>query len=146
MEKIPPASQIKSLPSSSKHETSTQCWPNIGSMFRVWWVVGLRCQRRWYNVNSQTIPANTLDTKPMLAECWSTVCDAGPTLSQHWLYGSCKLRYMFAFCQWHMLASKRMCAWKNIIDSGVLRVVWDPMRKCPISTRGLIPLSCQAHG
>ena len=24
------------------------------------------------------------DIQPMLAQCWSTVCDAGPTLSQYW--------------------------------------------------------------
>ena len=27
----------------------------------------------------------------MMAQCWRTVRDAGPTLSQHWVNGSCLL-------------------------------------------------------
>ena len=25
------------------------------------------------------------DARPMLVQCWATVCDAGPTLKQHWV-------------------------------------------------------------
>ena len=32
------------------------------------------------------------DVEPMLLYCWATVCDAGPTLSQHWLNVPCLLR------------------------------------------------------
>ena len=27
----------------------------------------------------------TRAAEPMLGKCWPTVCDAGPTLTQHWL-------------------------------------------------------------
>ena len=27
----------------------------------------------------------TRAAEPMLSKCWSTVCDAGPTITQHWL-------------------------------------------------------------
>ena len=30
----------------------------------------------------------------MLVKCWPTVCDAGPTLNQHWVSVSCLLRYL----------------------------------------------------
>ena len=30
---------------------------------------------------------------PMLAQCWPTVYDAGPTLDQHWVDVSCLLGY-----------------------------------------------------
>ena len=32
---------------------------------------------------------------PMLFECWSTVCDVGPTFKQHWVIGSCLLGFVF---------------------------------------------------
>ena len=31
------------------------------------------------------------DTEPILTQCWPTVCDAGPTLSQHQVNVSCLL-------------------------------------------------------
>ena len=31
------------------------------------------------------------DIQPMLAQCWSSVADDGPTLRQHWLNISCLL-------------------------------------------------------
>ena len=31
------------------------------------------------------------DRASMLVYCWATVCDAGPTLNQHWGYLSCWL-------------------------------------------------------
>ena len=31
------------------------------------------------------------DVDPMLVQCWSTVCDAGPTLNQHWFNVWCLL-------------------------------------------------------
>ena len=27
----------------------------------------------------------TRDIEPVFVECWPTICDAGPALSQHWL-------------------------------------------------------------
>ena len=37
----------------------------------------------WILVNHR----QTLHAQPMLVECWSTVCDAGPTLYRHWSCG-----------------------------------------------------------
>ena len=42
-------------------------------------------------------------TDPMLAQCWTIVCDAGPTLSQHWGSVSCLLGYIMAYYLiWHI--------------------------------------------
>ena len=32
-------------------------------------------------------------TDPTLVQCWTSVCDAGPTLNQHWVTASCLLGY-----------------------------------------------------
>ena len=32
---------------------------------------------------------------PMLFDCWSTVCNVGPTFKQHWVIGSCLLGFVF---------------------------------------------------
>ena len=41
----------------------------------------------------------TRGVHPMLAQCWPTVFDAGPTLHQHWLNFSCSLGYHSVNCQ-----------------------------------------------
>ena len=46
------------------------------------------CHYSYYAYNT---PVNRY-TDPMLVQCWSIVCDAGPTLSQHWIIVSCLLR------------------------------------------------------
>ena len=33
----------------------------------------------------------TRDIEPLFVQCWSSVYDAGPTLNQQWLNGSCLL-------------------------------------------------------
>ena len=38
-------------------------------------------------------PQRTSSGKLMLVQCWPTVCDAGPTLNQHWFNASCLLGY-----------------------------------------------------
>ena len=42
------------------------------------------------NLTSQ----QTRDVQPMLAQCWATGCEAGPTFSQHWLNISCFLSHI----------------------------------------------------
>ena len=40
----------------------------------------------WFScLGAQTAASHrTRDVEPMLFQCWPTVCDAGPTLNQHW--------------------------------------------------------------
>ena len=40
-----------------------------------------------YSVNTRQTP----DGSPVLVQCWPSVCDAGPTLNQHWTSVSCLL-------------------------------------------------------
>ena len=47
-----------------------------------------------YGVGSSTARYDTWKTRdiePMLVECWSSICDAGPTFKQHWFSVSCFL-------------------------------------------------------
>ena len=50
-----------------KHKTMKQCWFNVGPAW----------QREG--------PQKTRDINPLLAQCWSTVYDAGPTLTKQWV-------------------------------------------------------------
>ena len=38
-------------------------------------------------------PQQTRDADTTLVQCWSIVCDAGPTLNQHWVNVPCLLAY-----------------------------------------------------
>ena len=50
--------------------------------------------------HGQSGPHQTRAIEPLLVQCWSSVYDAGPTLNQQWLNGSCllvSLEYLFRF-------------------------------------------------
>ena len=42
-----------------------------------------------HNNTVYTLSQQARDVEPMLVQCWATVCDAGPTLNQHWFNASC---------------------------------------------------------
>ena len=68
-----------------------QHYYNFKLTYRVWW--DLRAQQ-------------TRDYEPVLFYCWSTVCDAGPTLKQHWLNISCLLVWNMWLEDW--ICGKKM--------------------------------------
>ena len=46
---------------------------------------------------SMSTSQHSWDVEPMLDQCWSTVCDAGPTLTRHWFNASWRSwRFNFA--------------------------------------------------
>ena len=58
----------------------------------------------------------TRDVDPMLVQCWSIVYDAGPTLNQHWVDGSCllgnshlTLSSLTLHCHLHPLQAANCC-------------------------------------
>ena len=61
-----------------KHETMTQCWPTIynagSTLYRVLPLAVMPCKHTTFS---------------MLAECWFTVADGAPTLSQHRINVQC---------------------------------------------------------
>ena len=69
--------------------------------------------------------ANLKEIDPMLVHCWSTVCDAGPRVNQHWTNVS--MRPQIIFIQVHK--------WKDV----GLSCVWRAQR-CRAKTKGSICL------
>ena len=108
----PPATCRVFWPVSSKHETLTQgyvnvrpasqtmCqhWPGIGVTSDVWWVVPwttCRWRHRAGVISTHDRAplsgvrvwsmANHTHIEPMLAYCWASVGDGGPTINHHWI-------------------------------------------------------------
>ena len=57
-------------------------------------------RRRWSDIKPTLFSVSCMNSfpwsfEPILFTCWATVCDAGPTLKQHWLNAVCFLR-----CLW----------------------------------------------
>ena len=56
----------------------------------------------------------TRDVLPMLAQCWASVVDGGPTLSQHWVNFSCLLGIVHIYvCMCSNPTVQKKC-WANI--------------------------------
>ena len=55
----------------------------------------------WRRISEQT-----RDDDPMLAQRWSSVCNAGPALSKHWVIVSCLLGAVLSYEQ-HLFLTLR---------------------------------------
>ena len=54
-------------------------------------ILFIRCPNVSCSSDSHSATRQTRAVDPRMAQCWRTVRDAGPTLSQHWVNGSCLL-------------------------------------------------------
>ena len=73
----------------SASTTSHQRWTNVGLFYLV--IIGSRDSFIYMTVVDTYMcmqdgvqTRQTRDVHPMFVQCWSTVCDAGPTLNQNW--------------------------------------------------------------
>ena len=53
----------------------------------------------------RTSPQKAQNVDPLLIYCWSTVCDAGPTLNQHWADASCLMVRRYSIISWYPIQS-----------------------------------------
>ena len=62
------------------------------------------------------ITQKTGDANPTLGQCWSSICDTGQTIIQHWVHFSC---FLGGHC-YKVITRCRHCAWFYVCSSQYL--------------------------